>query len=219
MYTKINQFNENILVPRNIDTRKEKLRQDALKFLSKETIDDDFELEPYMLDIPEDLIKVKIINGDFSVNYECKLRQFPKWFSRLEIYGSFYCDNNKLLSLENGPCYVEKHYNVSYNTLDSLKGCPKTVNGGFFIQSNILKSLEYGPIEVGGDYNCSFNNLITLKGAPEILEYGDFSCNNNELTSLEFLPKRISGILNCKTNKKRFTIKDINDSDVYGFAN
>jgi len=61
--------------------------------------------------------------------------------------------------------------------------------------------------------------LITLKGCPyEIFGgeegdgsfwHGDFVCSNNNLTSLEFAPKKITGSFQCNNNSKIFTKNDV----------
>lgn len=104
-----------ILVPRNIEGRQNKLRQQAIKLLSQETIDGDFILEKYMLDIPEDLIKVKVINGDFICD-SLDLKILPAWFKQLTINGNFTCN---------------------YNYLKTLENCPSNINGSLFSYGNI----------------------------------------------------------------------------------
>jgi hypothetical protein len=49
---------------------------------------------------------------------------------------------------------------------------------------------------VGGDFSCANNQLTTLEGAPQTVG-GDFSCNNNQLTSLEGSPWTVEGSFNC----------------------
>lgn len=179
MITKINQFNENILVPRNIERRQNKLKQDAIKLLEQETIDGDFSLEKYMLDIPEDSIKVKVINGTFYCD-NCNLTEFPKWFERLIINHAFICSYNKLTSLEGGPQTVNGTFYCDNNNLTTLKGCLKTINSNFSCHRNKLISLEGGPQTVNGTFNCSFNKLTSLEYCPQIVK-GDFYCYDNKV--------------------------------------
>jgi hypothetical protein len=77
---------------------------------------------------------------------------FPeKW------YGSFWCDGNKLTTLE---------------------GAPKIVHGRFVCYNNELITLEGAPKEVGGDFDCSHNELTTLEKAPKIV-HDTFDCSHN----------------------------------------
>ena len=119
-----------ILVPRNIEGRQDKLKQDAIKLLSQETINGEFTLEKYMLDIPENLIKVKTINGVFHCN-GLDLTEFPGWFEKLTINGAFNCYNNKLTS---------------------LKGCPQTIKGSFYSNRNKFRLKR--------PKNCTVKNIF-----------------------------------------------------------
>ena len=60
-------------------------------------------------------------------------------------------------------------------------------NGNIDVSGLGLTSLEGCPKKVIGDFNCSDNDLLTLEyGAKELTGYYDFS--NNQLTSLLDLP-------------------------------
>jgi hypothetical protein len=67
-----------------------------------------------------------------------------------------------------------------------------------------LKENEKGYKRAFNNYNIYLNykNLTTLKGQeiPEIVE-GNFSCFNNQLTSLEGSPEIVEGNFNCRYNK------------------
>lgn len=153
MITKLKTYKENILVPRNINGRGEKLKQETIKLLSQETIDGGFELELYMLDIPDNLVKVKVINGDFLAQ-EMDLEQIPTWCQQIKIKGDFYCNGNKLTSLE---------------------GCPYYIGGTFDCTYNNLTSLKYGPKYVGGEYYCWHNyDAIKLEKPKDCVIKGGF---------------------------------------------
>ena len=158
MYTKLKTYNENILVPRNLDTRQDKLKQEAIKLLSQEIIDGDFKLEFYMLDIPEELIKVKTINGYFSCT-NLNLIKLPKWLERLTVNGGVYCYDNQLTSLEHCPQTINGSFDCSNNLLTSLEFCPKTINGYFSCSDNQLTSLQYCPQIVNADFYCQHNKV------------------------------------------------------------
>ena len=66
---------------------------------------------------------------------------------------------------------IDGSFNCSWNSLTSLKGCPKVVNGYFY---------------------CYNNSLTSLEGCPEVVN-GSFYCNNNKLISFEFFPQEING--------------------------
>jgi len=54
--------------------------------------------------------------------------------------------------------------------------------------------------EVGGDFTCADNQLTSLEGVPKSVG-GDFFCDNNQLTSLEGVPQSIDGHFYCDNNQ------------------
>ena len=55
-------------------------------------------------------------------------------------------------------------------------------------------------ITVSGNFSCNFNNLTSLEGAPTSVG-GNFYCNFNKFTSLEGAPKTVDGNFSCGYNK------------------
>jgi hypothetical protein len=49
------------------------------------------------------------------------------------------------------------------------------------------------------NFSCSDNNLTSLEGAPQHVE-GNFHCRNNNLTSLEGAPQHVGGDFTCADN-------------------
>ena len=129
------------------------------------------------------LIKNYTINSDGTIDVggdvflQVKnLYKLPLKFNR--VSGNFYCNDNKLVSLE---------------------GAPKEVGGIFNCSDNKLISLEGSPEEVGNNFNCANNQLTSLEGAPKWVG-GYFDCNKNQLTSLEGAPKWIGRDFKCFMN-------------------
>jgi len=81
------------------------------------------------------------------------------------VTGSFFCDNNKLTSLEGAPQEVRGCFFCDYNKLTSLKGSPQKVGMSFSCSNNKLTSLVGAPQEVGESFGCSVNPISekTLK--------------------------------------------------------
>lgn len=195
------RLNENILIPRNIEGRKEKLRQDIIKLLSQEIIENDIDINSSFEGIPLELIKVKEINGDVSL--DLSINNIPEWLKDVKIYGDFYCSYEKLSSLKNCPQYIESIFNCAFND---------------------LKTLEHGPKYVGRTYNCSHNQLNSIKGCPENINVL-FDCSFNNLLNLEGGLKNVNGNLSCYNNIEilelpnsikvtgKFENKDIDDID------
>jgi len=116
--------------------------------------------------------------------------------------GGFYCNHNKLTSLEGAPSHVGGDFYCNNNQLTSLEGAPSHVGGGFYCNHNKLTSLEGAPSHVGGDFYCNNNKLTSLEGAPSHVG-GGFFCSNNQLTSLKNIHKiikEINGVFYCHGN-------------------
>ena len=119
---------------------------------------------------------------------ELGLTALPSNLKNVKVSGYFYCDGNKLTSLE---------------------GAPSSVGGDFYCNNNKLTSLEGAPSSVGGDFYCNKNKLTSLQGAPSSVG-GDFYCYDNELTSLEGAPNSVGGDFYCRYNRvTKFTAQQV----------
>ena len=180
--------NENILVPRNIKGRKDKLKQLNIRLLSQEVIDGDLEIDESFMDIDPKFVKLKKVNGNVRLSGR-EWTEIPAWLKDVEITKNFGCSYNKLSTLINYPQVIGGSFYCGHNQLISLEGCPKTIQGHFVCSHNQLKSLEGGP-----------KNIIL-----------DFSCSNNQLTSLEGCPENVGGIFWCYENKVKLELpKNVN---------
>ena len=94
--------NENLLVPRNIKGRKEKLKQINIRLLSQEVIDGDLDLDESFMDIDPKFVMLKKVNGYVWLT-EHNWTEIPEWLKDVEITGNFDCSINKLISLKNCP--------------------------------------------------------------------------------------------------------------------
>ena len=74
------------------------------------------------------------------------------------------------------------------------------VNGSVFLEEIYLTKLPLDFNKVTGDFSCDENRLTTLKGSPKYVG-GGFYCANNKLTSLKYCPERVGDIFNCNHNK------------------
>ncbi len=149
---------ENILVPRNIEGRKEKLRQYNIQLLSQKVIEGDLRIDDTFEDITDELIKVKEIKG--GVWLEIQKGYIPSWLKNVKISGWFTCDNCNLTSLENCPQYIGSSFFCDNNYLTSLEGCPQYVGRNFRCNNNKLISLEGCPKYVGENFYCHNNKEI-----------------------------------------------------------
>jgi len=160
----------NLLVPRNLEGRKEKLKQMNIKLLSQEVIDGDLELDESFMYIDAKFVKLKKVYGDVWLRGG-QWTEIPEWLKDVEITGSFNCSLNKLTLLKNCPHNIEGFFDCSYNKLTSLEGCPENIGGGFACSGNKLTTLEGSPENIGGYFWCKDNKIklelpdyVKLKG-------------------------------------------------------
>ena len=137
------------------------------------------------------------VEGDVNLSY-LELTKLPIKFG--SVGGSFWCNNNKLTTLEGCPKSVGGNFFCSNNKLTTLEGCPKSVGGDFWCHNNQLTSLEGCPKSVGGGFWCYNNQLTSLEGSPDSVG-GDFFCSNNKLTTLESCPNSVGGDFFCNNNQ------------------
>ena len=205
MITNFKTFiNENLLVPRNLEGREEKLKQINIKLLSQEVINGDLLLDESFMDIDSKFIKLKKVNGNVSLIRSTFLRglwaEIPEWLKDVEITGNFCCRNNRLITLKNCPQKIGGNFECQFNYLTSLEGCAENIGGVFDCSENKLKSLKGCAKNIGRDFYCQFNILKTLEGGPKMVG-GRVRCYNNKLISLEGCPENIGGELYCYDNK------------------
>ena len=75
------------------------------------------------------------------------------------------------------------------------------INGDFYCSGQNLqdfKGVRFGT--VGRDFSCKNNQLTTLEGAPQEVG-GGFSCAKNQLTTLEGAPQSVGGDFWCQDNQ------------------
>ena len=92
---------------------------------------------------------------------DLELTKLPLKFGKID--GAFYCDRNKLTSLEGAPESVAGVFYCDRNQLTSLEGAPESVGGDFYSDNNELITLEGAPKSVGGDFHCDRNQLISAE--------------------------------------------------------
>jgi hypothetical protein len=138
MITNFKSFNENLLVPRNIKGRKEKLKQMNIKLLSQEVINGDLILDESFMDIDVKFVKLKKVNGRVFLSGD-KWTEIPTWLKNVEIEGDFDCSYNDLTTLKNCPQNILGYFQCAGNELISLDGCPENIGGNFYCYNNKVK--------------------------------------------------------------------------------
>lgn len=122
----------------------------------------EFGIENYSIN-PDGSIDV---DGDVVIRFRRNLYQLPLKFRK-----------------------VTGNFDISYNKLTSLEGCPNEVGGDFDCSNNELSSLIGSPDLVGVDFVCGHNPLTSLTGCPT--EVRNFYCNDTELSNLVGAPKKV----------------------------
>jgi len=132
----LNQMNkENLLVPRNLEGRLDKLKQMNYKLLQQEIIEGYLSIdESFEFTFDNISIKTKEINGDVRI----RLQHIPEWFQNIKINGYFNCSFCNLTSLKGCPKYI-KDFDCSWNKLNSLEFCPEYVGNDFYCYFNKTK--------------------------------------------------------------------------------
>ena len=97
------------------------------------------------------------INEDGSVDVDGSVRLSSKGLSKLPlrfgtVTGDFDIEYNQLTSLEGCPKEIELNFCCFGNQLTSFKGGPSKVGGYVDAGNNEIESLDYAPLEVGGDF-------------------------------------------------------------------
>ena len=129
---------ENILIPRNIEGRKDKLKQMNIRLLSQEVIDGELKLDESFMDIDPKFVKIKKVDGNVWLTGG-EWTEIPVWLKDVEITGNFICSFNKLTTLKNCPQNIGGYFWCYNNLLTSLEGCPKIIERGFYCDNNKVK--------------------------------------------------------------------------------
>jgi len=112
---------------------------------------------------------VELLLLDFALQNQHMLKQLPLKFRN--VTGNFWCDNNKLTSLEGCPQSVGGGFDCGFNQLTTLEGCPQSIGRSFYCYNNQLTTLEGGPQSVGGDFYCQDNPIYNELGDIDYKQY------------------------------------------------
>jgi hypothetical protein len=145
------------------------------------------------------------IDIDGYVNLEEKLGDMEKLPVKFgKVSDSFWCNKNKLTTLEGYPKYVSGNFSCSDNNLTTLEGCPNYV-GDYFL--------------------CDDNKLTTLKGIEKCEILGGFYCRGNNIPpenyiyiltakiggNIETGNEKINDILNTYKNEVKYLHKALSE--------
>ena len=126
-----------------------------------------------------------VVNKDVSIDvngcvdlYNIGLTKLPLKFNK--VNDGFYCEKNKLTSLEGSPIEVNGHFYCHNNYLTSLEGSPKEVNGSFYCHNNELTSFKFSPKIIRGNFDCEYNNIKSFEYFPSFVKCC-FYCGDNPI--------------------------------------
>lgn len=116
------------------------------------------------------------------------------------IHGNFLCIACGLTSLKGSPKKMtDGGFFCQSNKLATLEGCTQIIPNDFCCDGNNLTNLKGGPIE-SQSYYCSGSNLSSLEGAPSKVD-NNFICHSNMISSFENCPRYIGNWFNIEANK------------------
>ena len=94
-----------------------------------------------------------------------------------------------------------KKYDIKFYELIENKeyGYVVNVNNDVYLDNKNLKNIKVRFNEINGWFSCNYNQLKSLEGCPKIIN-GLFNCSNNQLNSLEFCPEIIKESFWCHSN-------------------
>ena len=92
------------------------------------------------------------VNGNVDLS-TLNLTRLPIKFGT--VSGKFFCQGNRLTSLEGAPRSVGGSFDCSHNQLTTLEGAPSSVGWYFDCSNNPLTSLEGAPSSVGLYFHCN----------------------------------------------------------------
>ena len=102
-------------------------------------------------------------DGYIDVNkvnlYNLRLKKLPLKFNKINC--DFYCNSNKLTSLEGSPVEVNGCFYCNSNKLTSFEFAPKIIREYFCCDVNYITSFEYFPSYVKKLY-CSNNPILDV---------------------------------------------------------
>jgi len=179
MYTSIKLFRESLLVPRNIEGRQDKLKEQNYKLLQQEIIDGDLIVDE-TFDFKDGTFNIKQING----NVELLLNYQPEWLKQVNINGNLFCVNNDLILLDLTKCLNLKKMYCSDNKLTSLDVSNCKNLEYLSCSNNQLTSLDLSKCQ-NLNYLFCYNNQLTSLNLSNCENLNRLYCENNQLTSLD----------------------------------
>ena len=100
----------------------------------------------------------------------------------------------KNIAAPHTPAPAEKLLNELFCTFEKLPDGALSVPGSLSLSSRNLTALpDLSSVTVKGNFSCNNNALTSLAGAPSFVG-GDFNCSSNQLTSLYFAPKQFKSL-------------------------
>lgn len=172
------KFNEFIKENINANTDTDELsyyKKELIKlWIEKYIIDDDNYMEYYI----DKNFNIVVTSGNNINLSNKKLSELPPYINFLSVKGGF---------------------DISYNKLVSMRGCPKRVGGFFDASNNELTSLEHCPTSVGEEIDLSQNRITSLEGCPN--EVQSISLKGNYIENLVGAPDYVSDTFDISDNK------------------
>lgn len=139
------------------------------------------------------------VDSKFNVNLYDMIMEDELPFNFNHVKGVFEIDSNDLTSLKGCPKIVEKGFYCNDNLLTTLENGPVESNGGYYCENNQLTSLKGSPKFVGSVFNCCNNELTSLEYSPKNVD-DDFYCEENYIYNLDKFDCVFKGTFICLNN-------------------
>lgn len=108
--------------------------------------------------------------GRIDVNGDVEREQFREWMFQVEfgnISGFFDCSDLNLVSLRRAsPTHVGTYFYCNNNKLTSLEDGPQDVTLGYFCGSNPLQNFKGAPAKLLKNFHAVTNTLTSIEGMP-----------------------------------------------------
>lgn len=144
---------------------------------------------------------MRTLNSNVNLRY-VHLKEIPESIAMDRCNGFYDVSNNSLTSLKNSPVSVVGEFCCHRNKLTSLIGGPQFVSDIYRCQDNKLVSLKGIAkfTKERPELICSYNKITSLMGNGfESVRFGEFNVESNRLVSLNGGPTECS-LYNCSNN-------------------
>ena len=131
------------------------------------------------------------------------------------VEGLYSVNGNSIKDLSGSPEVTEDYHCPGCKELVSLAGGPLDVTD-FHVHDTAITNFIGGPQNVRKDYVAYGCRVNSMQGLPEEIPNGDLLLQNNQLTTLDYLPKRVGRNLDLSGNPVKFDEAEVRARCIVG---